>query len=112
ELNEERAKQGEELFRNPRNAAGGSLRQLDSEITRRRRLRIFNYVIVNPEKHGLATQSEALEYLREIGFPVNPHYRLCPDIGAVIEFIEEWGSRRHELDFDIDGVVIKVDSFS
>lgn len=112
ELNEERAKQGEELFRNPRNAAGGSLRQLDSEITRRRRLRIFNYVIVNPEKHGLATQSEALEYLRELGFPVNPHYRLCPDIGAVIEFIEEWESRRHELDFDIDGVVIKVDSFS
>lgn len=111
-INEERARQGEELFRNPRNAAGGSLRQLDSEITRQRRLCIFNYVIVNPERYGLNTQHEVLERLREYGFTVNPHYRLCKDIDAVIEYITEWQERRHELDFDIDGVVVKVDSFA
>lgn len=110
-INEERAKRGEEIFRNPRNAAGGSLRQLDSEITRQRRLRIFNYIIVNPENYGLSGQGEVLKYLEELGFTVNPYYRICPDIDAVIGFIAEWEERRHELDYDTDGVVIKVEDF-
>src|SRR5690554_6545832 len=112
DINEKRAQNGEEVFRNPRNAAGGSLRQLDSAITRKRRLKIFNYTVVQPEKYGLHSQFETLHFLQKLGFTVNPHFQICRDIDAVIRYIEDWEQRRFDLDYDTDGVVVKVDNFA
>jgi len=112
DINEKRAQNGEEVFRNPRNAAGGSLRQLDSAITRKRRLKIFNYTVVQPEKYGLHSQFETLHFLQKLGFTVNPHFQICRDIDAVIKYIEDWEQRRFDLDYDTDGVVVKVDNFA
>ena len=111
-LNDIRKEKSEELFKNPRNAAGGSLRQLNPKITEERKLDIFNYTIVNPEKYGLHNQYEALKFLEKNGFSVNPNYELCNDINEVIKYIEKWKDTRKELDYETDGVVIKVNDFS
>ena len=111
-LNESRISNGEEPFKNPRNAAGGSLRQLDASITKERELDLFVYTLVNPEKYGINTQIEALEYFQKLGFVVNPHYRLCKDIEEVIDYIEEWKDKRKELNYETDGAVIKVNDFA
>lgn len=111
-LNSKRIEAGEEPFKNLRNAAGGSLRQLDSNVTKNRRLDIFNYTLVNPEKYNVTSQIESLEYLQKLGFKVNPHYRHCENIEEVIAYIEEWKDKRKELDYDTDGVVIKVNDFA
>ena len=111
-LNDIRKEKSEELFKNPRNAAGGSLRQLNPKITEERKLDIFNYTIVNPEKYGLYNQYEALKFLEKNGFSVNPNYELCNDINEVIKYIEKWKDTRKELDYETDGVVIKVNDFS
>lgn len=110
-LNLERVKNGEEEFRNPRNAAGGSLRQLDANITKERNLDIFNYTIVTPEQYGLQTQFETLKYLESLGFNTNPHYRLCTNIDEVLAYINEYDEKRKTLPYDTDGVVIKVNEF-
>lgn len=111
-LNEEKVANGEEEFRNPRNAAGGSLRQLDPKITASRNLEMFCYTIVEPEKYNLRTQKEALEFLEKLGFPVNPNYQFCKTIDDVISYIESWKEERHNLEYDTDGIVIKVNEFN
>lgn len=111
-LNVERTENGEEPFKNPRNAAGGSLRQLDPETTRLRELDAFSYHLVDPERYGIRTQAEALKFLQSLGFTVNPHYRYCKSIDEVIAYLEEYKDKRKTLEYETDGVVIKVNEFN
>ncbi len=109
-LNQRREREGAARFANPRNAASGGLRQLDPELTRERHLSFFAYTLVDPSPE-IATQHAALERLRALGFPVNPNVRPAESIEHAIAFCEEWERRRDELDYEIDGVAIKVDRF-
>jgi len=109
-LNEERIKKGESLFANPRNAAAGSVRQLDPRITARRHLDTFIYRATFPEGNNLNVHMEVLNYLKNIGFKVNPHIKLCQDIGEVVSYCLQWIEKKEELDYEIDGMVIKVNS--
>jgi DNA ligase (NAD+) len=112
-LNEQRAAAGERLFANPRNSAAGSLRQLDPRITASRPLDTFLYQIGRVEgADEPATHWQALELLKRLGFTVNPNIRLVPDIEAAIAFCDEWGPQRASLDYDTDGIVIKVNSIA
>lgn len=111
-LNEEREETGEPQFANPRNAAAGTLKLLDPRITAKRRLCIFAYAIGYYEGLELKTHTQCLELLRCFGLPVNSHNRLCKNIGAVIQYCNEWDKRRSELDYMIDGIVIKINSLS
>lgn len=111
EVNQKRKIDNLPLFANPRNAAGGSLRQLDEKVTKERKLDQFAYTIVNPEKYGLKSQIEALSYLKKLGFSVNPHYKHCKDIEEVIDAINEYDSLRKTLDYATDGIVVKVNEF-
>ncbi|MFC4355759.1 NAD-dependent DNA ligase LigA [Chryseomicrobium palamuruense] len=110
-LNEQRAKDEFELFANPRNAAAGSLRQLDPKIAASRNLSLFIYGLGDPEALGIESHSEALEYLRTQGFLLNNETRVCETIEEVAAFIEEWTEKRNELPYEIDGIVIKVDHY-
>jgi len=105
-LNAELAAEGKPLFANPRNAAAGAVRQLDPRITARRRLDTFIYALDPPG--GARSQEQILERLAEMGFHVNENRRRHPDIDAVIAFLDEWQEKRHGLDYEIDGIVIKV----
>ncbi len=107
-VNADREAEGEPLFANPRNAAAGTMRLLDSRITAKRRLDAWLYAIADATPMP-ATQSEALARLEELGFPVNPHRARCESFEDVRRFVEEWSEKRHDLDFETDGVVIKVD---
>ena len=109
-LNEEREEEGEPQFANPRNAAAGSLKLLDSRITAQRRLRLFAYAIGYFEGIEPKTHIQCLELIRRFGLPVNPHARLCKNIEEVIRYCNEWDKRRGELDYMVDGMVIKVNS--
>ncbi len=109
QLNRERSRQGEGLFANPRNAAAGSLRQLDSRITARRALEFYAYGVSEPLALGVDSQYAVLEYLSALGFKINPDRQLCTDFHQVSAFIEHMQSRREELPYEIDGVVIKLD---
>ncbi|MGI6575546.1 MAG: NAD-dependent DNA ligase LigA [bacterium] len=110
-LNKERAEKGEPLFANPRNAAAGSVRQLDSRIAAARRLDIFVYAIGYAQGREFKTHQEVLAYLAEIGCKVNTNKIVCDDMQAVIAFCKEWsGERRQQLPYDIDGLVVKVNS--
>ena len=111
-LNEARIQNGEEPFKNPRNATGGSLKQLDSNITRSRKLDTFDYTLVDPEKYGVATQEQALKFMASLGFRVNPNYKLCSSIEEVIDYLKLWEEKRKTLGYATDGVVIKVNEFS
>ncbi len=111
-LNEEREEAGEPQFANPRNAAAGTLKLLDSRITAKRRLCIFTYAIGYYEGLELKTHMQCLEFLRSFGLPVNSHTQLCKNIGEVIQYCSEWEKRRGELDYLIDGIVVKVNSLS
>ncbi len=109
QLNEERAEQGQPLFANPRNAAAGSVRQLDSRITARRPLDIFVYQLgwsdgPTPESHW-----KAMQWLGSLGFRVNPHMARFHSLDEVARHCREWVERRESLDYDIDGVVVKID---
>jgi len=112
QLNEMREKQGEPLFANPRNAAAGSLRQLDPKIAASRNLDIFVYGIGVMEGIEVASHSEGLEFLQTLGFKVNPEWKRCNSIDEVIQFIEGWFEKRPTLAYEIDGIVIKVDSLN
>jgi DNA ligase (NAD+) len=105
-LNESRHEQGATLFANPRNAAAGAVRQLDPAVTASRRLAIWAYSAAGLDA---ATQSDILSGLRELGLPTNPHTRRCRDLDEVRAHLEEWAARRADLDYQTDGVVIKVD---
>jgi len=107
-VNADREAEDEPLFANPRNAAAGTMRLLDSRVTARRRLDAWLYSVVEAAP-APASQSEALARLASLGFPVNPHRRRCETFAEVREFVEEWKDKRHELGFETDGVVIKVD---
>jgi DNA ligase (NAD+) len=109
-INDERMEAGESLFANPRNAAAGALRQLDSTITASRPLAFFAYSIGYLEGAApLSTQYRVLEQLRSWGFPIDPHHRHHSSLETVLRFCEEWEAGRNSLDYQIDGVVIKVD---
>ncbi len=110
ELNDQRLSDGLEPFANPRNAAGGSLRQLDANITKERKLEHFSYTLVNPEKYDIHSQSEVMEFLKKLGFNVNPLYKKCSSIEKVIEYIEYFKDERKKLPYETDGIVIKVDN--
>lgn len=107
-LNEELEEAGEEPLANPRNAAAGSLRQKDPRLVARRRLSAYLYHVVAVDGRQVASQSDAYELLDRLGLPTNPQRAICASIDDVIAFIEQWRERRHELDFDIDGIVVKV----
>jgi DNA ligase (NAD+) len=107
-VNAGREAEGEPLFANPRNAAAGTMRLLDSRITARRRLDAWLYGLAEAADPP-ASQHETLERLRGLGFPVNPHWRRCASFAEVREFVEEWKDKRHDLEFETDGVVVKVD---
>ena len=100
------------LLANPRNAAAGSLRQKDSKITRQRKLSIFCFNIQNADELPIESHTESLDYLKQLGFPVSPRYPVYTDPADVQREIENMGETRGELDFDIDGAVVKVNSFA
>ena len=110
-LNAQREASGEALFANPRNAAAGSVRQLDSKVAAARNLDAFLYQLVEPARYGCSTHVEALMYMTKLGFKVNSQYALHPDIDSVMRAIHHWQSERHHLDYDTDGMVIKVNDF-
>jgi DNA ligase (NAD+) len=109
-LNAEQEANGARLFANPRNAAAGSLRVLDHRITASRQLEYFTYFLFADGKPACATQSEALEELKRLGFKVNPRSGHFKDIEGLVEFCKNWEEKRDSLPFEIDGVVVKVDS--
>ena len=108
-LNEERERQYLPLFQNPRNAAAGSIRQLDSSITKSRNLSMLLYHVPNT---NLSTHYETLELLKRVGLPINENTKLCKSKEEVIDFINYWNIHRPELKYPIDGIVIKVNSLS
>lgn len=113
-LNEEALAKGEKIFANPRNAASGSLRQLDSTITAKRDLSMFTYtgIFEDLEDKDIKTHYEGMQYLKKLGFKVNPNIRLVKDIEGAIEYCKEWDKKRFELDYATDGVVIKVNDIA
>lgn len=110
-INEERDEEGLPTFVNPRNAAAGSLRQQDPAITANRNLAFFAYAIGSEAGANIHTQQELLHRLEDFHFSVNPHYRLCHTVDEIIEAIDYWNIKRHELPYDTDGMVIKVNDF-
>ena len=108
--NEEREEQGEPRFANPRNAAAGAIRQLDSRLVARRKLDMFAYDLLVGDRKPFATHWESLEWMHEAGFRVNPHRALCESIDDVIEFANAMEARRDDLGYEIDGLVVKVNS--
>ncbi|PEC20704.1 NAD-dependent DNA ligase LigA [Bacillus cereus] len=108
-LNEEKEQNGEDVFANPRNAAAGSIRQLDTKIAAKRNLSLFVYGLANVEEKTIPSHSESLDFLGELGFKTNPNRRTCETIEEVIAYVEEWQEKRPNLDYEIDGIVIKVD---
>lgn len=111
-LNEEADAAGQQPFANPRNAAAGSLRQKDPKITATRDLATFIYAVADEEPLAVSTQAEFLQWLAECGFHVNPHAKRCETAAEVHAYCEEALKHRQDLDYDIDGVVVKVDSLA
>ncbi|ATQ59114.1 MULTISPECIES: NAD-dependent DNA ligase LigA [Staphylococcus] len=111
-LNNEKEQNGEQPFANPRNAAAGSLRQLDSKLAAKRKLSVFLYSVNDLTEFNATTQSEALEELDQLGFKTNQERERVSDIEGVLNYIEKWTSKRESLSYDIDGIVIKVNDLS
>jgi DNA ligase (NAD+) len=111
-LNAKNEEKGERVFANPRNAAAGSIRQLNPQVTAARSLAAFIYDIIYIEGLPVSTQQQALQILRELGFPVNQYATYCPDIDQVFAITEEFLQKRHQLPYEIDGVVVKLNDFS
>ena len=111
-LNEAREEAGESLFANPRNAAAGTLRQLDPQVTASRQLALFVYGIGHSRGIAPSGHKEVLELLSELGFKVNPEYRVFDRMDEVIEYVSRWQSRRFDLPYAVDGLVLKVNSLS
>lgn len=112
ELNEVRKQNNQPLLQNCRNAAAGSIRQLDSKIAAQRKLDTFIYHLPNPLDYGLKTHEEAIEYMKQLGFKTNPNNKVVNNIQELLEFIAEKGKIRKDLPYDIDGIVIKVNDIS
>ncbi len=115
QINQTRADEGTALFANPRNAAAGTLRQLDARVVAERRLDFFAYTLLMPEGTGDVSapidQWSALECLQSLGFRVNPHRQLCASAAAVSDYYQQWDEKRHDLTYLTDGVVVKLNSF-
>lgn len=111
-LNQEREEEGQPAFANPRNAAAGSLRQLNSKITAQRKLDYFAYQVLSAKELGLHKQTDVLTFLHQQGFVVNPEYKVFTDIEDIIEYCEGMAAERHRFPYDIDGLVIKVNEFA
>lgn len=112
-LNEESLKNNEKIFANPRNAASGSLRQLDSTITAKRDLSMFTYTVILPDGNNtIKTHWDSLQYIKKLGFKTNPNIRLVKDIDGAIQFCKDWETKRFDLDYATDGVVIKINNFA
>ncbi|MBI4079920.1 NAD-dependent DNA ligase LigA [Candidatus Kaiserbacteria bacterium] len=107
-LNKEREKEGKPLFANPRNAAAGSIRQLDPKVAASRKLDVFIYDVAQTSEGFPATQAEELEYMRKLGFKVNPHHILAKDVKGAIEYWEKWKAKGRHQEYWLDGVVLKV----
>ena len=110
-LNQENLQNGEKVFANPRNAAPGSIRQLDSSITAKRDLAFFAYTLIIDDKQ-IDSHWAAMNYLKELGFKVNPNIRKVSDIKGAINYCREWDTKRFDLDYATDGVVIKINDFA
>ena len=110
ELNNERRQEGKREFANPRNAAAGAIRLLDPRQASRRRLGLWCYQMARAEGREGDSHVASLEWLRGLGFPVSPGLERCPGLTDVETFIDRWEQRRHDLDYDTDGIVVKVDS--
>ena len=111
-INKAKEKAGEELFANPRNAAAGSLKLLDPRIVAKRGLDLFIHGLGYSEGIPFRSQSGLFDGLRDLGFRVNPNFKKCPAIDEVLKFCDIWQKKRRELEYDIDGMVVKVDSFA
>lgn len=111
-LNEERRTKGEKEFANPRNAAAGSVRQLDSKISAERNLSTFMYHIPEPDKYNINTQEESLKLMKDLTFTVNSNITKVSNIDELMKYIEYWTVHRNELPYEIDGIVIKVNDYS
>ena len=109
-LNKQREENGESKFQNPRNAAAGSIRQLDSRIAASRKLDCFIYHLPNPEEYGIKTHFEALEFMKNLGFKVNPNNTFVNSIDELLAFIDKTSQKRKSLPYEIDGIVIKLNS--
>ena len=111
-LNSEREKRGDELFANPRNASAGSLKLLDSRVTAGRCLDIFIWGLTQCEGRDFEKHDESLDYLRALGLKVIPHVKRCKNIGEAIEYCDEWQKKREKLDYEIDGMVVKINTLA
>lgn len=111
-INEERKEKNLPLLQNVRNAAAGSVRQLDSKIAQKRNLDVWIYHLPNPLDFGLKTQNDSLEFMKSLGFKVNPNNKLVKNIDEVISYIEDYTKKREDLPYEIDGVVIKVNNIN
>ncbi len=112
-LNEERAQRGEQLYANPRNTGAGSVRQLDPKITASRNMQMWVYSMGNPdEAGGIESHWDALDFLGNAGFRVNPENKLCRTLEEASDYYYSWLERRHDLPYEVDGVVIKVSPFA
>jgi DNA ligase (NAD+) len=111
-LNQKRDKQGENLFANPRNAAAGSVRQLDPSITAQRQLDTFIYQATFPDGSNFRTHLQVLNFLKSAGFKVNPHIKECQNIEEAINYCKTWESKKNKLNYEIDGMVIKLNQLS
>lgn len=112
ELNERQKKNNQALFANPRNAAAGSIRQLDSSVCASRKLDAYWYYFQNAQDFGILTQQEALDRMRSLNFKVNPLYKFCKNTKEIWEFIQSIQEKRNDLPYEIDGMVIKLNSLS
>ncbi|MBC8263485.1 MAG: NAD-dependent DNA ligase LigA, partial [Anaerolineales bacterium] len=112
EFNRRQAELGQKTFANPRNAAAGSVRQLDPRITASRPLSVFTYAVVDSEGVTVAAQWDSLQYLKQMGFPVNRDSRLLFDFEEVVAYCHEWMQKRDTLNYEVDGVVVKINSLA
>ena len=112
ELNKEREKNGEPLFANARNAAAGSIRNLDSSIAKSRKLDAWWYYLENANQLGFKKHTDALNYVKSLGFKVNPETKAISGIDNILEYVEKYNKLRNSLEYDIDGIVLKVNDFS
>ena len=111
-LNKKREEEGKPKLQNVRNAAAGSIRQLDSKVAAERELDNFVYYLPNPSDFGIKTHLEALQFMGDLGFKINPHNKLVKNIDEIIDYIEKEGNTRKSLSYEIDGIVIKVNDVS
>jgi len=110
-INQEREDEGEDVFANPRNAAAGTIRQLDKSIVKERKLDCYLYHLVNAEEYGMKTHKESIEYIEKLGFKTTKIFELYNDFGKLEKAIDVWRTKREKLNYETDGLVIKVNEF-